>query len=220
AEPAPTLPAPLPDEELIAKAAQLLARAKQPLIYVGSGAMHAGAEVLALAEKLQAPVTTYTGGKGIVSDRHYLAQNLLAGHDLWRGVDVVLAVGTRFNQPQTRWGLDGDLKVVRIDLDPVEITRIVRPTIGIVADAQQALAALARALGAAQHASRRNAMEELKIKTRARLEATLGPQCEYLDAIRAELPDDGIYVEDLTQVGYVGRIAFPVYAPRTYIHSG
>ena len=39
-------------------------------------------------------------------------------------------------------------------------------------------------------------------------------------AIRAELPDDGIYVEDLTQVGYVGRMAFPVYHPRTYIHSG
>jgi len=54
----------------------------------------------------------------------------------------------------------------------------------------------------------------------ARLEDTLGPQCEYLDAIRAELPDDGIYVEDLTQVGYVGRLGFPVYQPRTYIHSG
>ena len=48
----------------------------------------------------------------------------------------------------------------------------------------------------------------------------LGPQCEYLQAIRAELPDDGIYVEDLTQVGYVGRVAFPIYHPRTYIHSG
>jgi acetolactate synthase-1/2/3 large subunit len=34
------------------------------------------------------------------------------------------------------------------------------------------------------------------------------------------LPDEGIYVEDLTQIGYVGRVAFPVYAPRTYINSG
>jgi acetolactate synthase I/II/III large subunit len=38
--------------------------------------------------------------------------------------------------------------------------------------------------------------------------------------LRAELPDDGIYIEDLTQVGYVGRLAFPVYRPRSYIHSG
>src|SRR5256885_900784 len=143
-EPPPA--APVPDPELIGRAAALLSAAKQPLIYVGSGAMDAGAEVLALAEKLQAPVTTYTGGKGIVSDRHYLAQNLLAGHDLWRTADVVLAVGTRFNQPQTRWGLDNEVKVIRIDLDPIEITRIARPAIGIVADAKQALAALDKAL--------------------------------------------------------------------------
>src|SRR5437588_3609545 len=218
-DPEPPLPMPAPDEELIAQAAKLLTGAKQPLIYVGSGAAEAGAEVLALAERLQAPVTTYTGGKGIVSDRHYLAQNLLAGHDLWRTADVVLAVGTRFNQPQTRWGLDNEVKVIRIDLDPVEITRIARPAIGIVADAKEALTALNQAL-TPQRASRRDEFDALKAKTAARLQETLGPQCEYLAAIRAELPDDGIYVEDLTQVGYVGRLAFPVYGPRTYIHSG
>jgi acetolactate synthase-1/2/3 large subunit len=213
-------PAPPPDPELIGQAARLLAAARQPMIYVGSGAAEAGAELLAVAQRLQAPVVTYTGGKGILSDRHYLAQNLLAGHDLWRGADVVLAVGTRFNQPQTRWGLDSDIKVIRIDLDPVEITRIARPAIGIVADAREALAALSRALPAGEAASRRAELDALKGKTMAHLEETLGPQCEYLAAIRAELPDDGIYVEDLTQVGYVGRLAFPVYAPRTYIHSG
>lgn len=216
---APPAPPP-PDPELIDKAAALLAGAKQPLIYVGSGCAAAAPEVLALAERLQAPVTTYTGGKGIVSDRHYLAQNLLAGLELWRAADVVLAVGTRFNQPQTRWGLDSDIKVIRIDLDPVEINRIARPTIGIVAAAQAALAALFKALPDKEPASRRDELEALKAKTMARLQDTLGPQCEYLAAIRAELPDEGIYVEDLTQIGYVGRLAFPVYMPRTYIHSG
>ena len=75
AAPAP----PAPDPEAVDKAAALLSAAKSPLIYVGSGAAAAGAELLALAERLQAPVVTYTGGKGILSDRHYLAQNLLAG---------------------------------------------------------------------------------------------------------------------------------------------
>src|SRR5205085_3858654 len=69
-DPEPPLPAPAVDDELSAHAAKLLAGAKQPLIYIGSGAADAGAEVLALAERLQAPVTTYTGGKGIISDRH------------------------------------------------------------------------------------------------------------------------------------------------------
>jgi len=218
AEPPP--PPPPPDPGLIAEAAKLLAAAKQPMIYIGSGCAEAAAEVLAVAEQLQAPVVTYTGGKGIVSDRHYLAQNLLAGHELWRETDVVLAVGTRFNQPQTRWGLDQDIKVIRIDLDPVEITRIARPAIGIVADAREALAALGKELAGKERASRKGELDAVKAKTAARLRETLGPQCEYLDAIRAELPDDGIYVEDLTQVGYVGRLAFPVYQPRTYIHSG
>ncbi len=134
----------------------------------------------------------------------------------------MLAVGTRLHQPQVRWGIDADIKLIRIDLDPTEITRILKPAIGIVADARAALAALHRALErrAPRRPSRRDELEALKSRTLARLADVLGPQCEYLQAIRAELPDDGIYVEDLTQVGYVGRVAFPIYHPRTYIHSG
>jgi acetolactate synthase-1/2/3 large subunit len=220
-QPEPKLAAPEPDPDLIADAAKALGAAKAPLIYVGSGAMAAGPEILALAERLQAPVVTYTGGKGVVSDRHYLAQNLLAGHELWKTADVVLAIGTRLNQPQTRWGFDADIKLIRVDLDPVEITRIVKPSIGIVADARDAAAALLAAVdGGPKRPSRKNELDGLKAKTAATIAERLGPQCEYLAALRDELPDDGIYVEDLTQVGYVGRLAFPVYQPRTYIHSG
>ncbi|MBT5808968.1 MAG: hypothetical protein HOI19_01260, partial [Rhodospirillaceae bacterium] len=48
----------------------------------------------------------------------------------------------------------------------------------------------------------------------------VGPQMALLDAIRAELPEDGIFVEDLTQIGYVSRFAFPAYQPRTFLCSG
>lgn len=220
-QPEPALAAPEPDPDLIAEAAKALLAAKAPLIYVGSGAMDAGAEILGLAERLQAPIVTYTGGKGVVSDRHYLAQNLLAGHELWKTADVVLAIGTRLNQPQTRWGFDAGIKLIRVDLDAVEINRIVRPAIGIVADAKDAAAALLKAVdGGAKHASRQEELEALKAKTAATLAERFGPQTAYLEVLRDELPDDGLYVEDLTQVAYVGRIAFPVYRPRTYIHSG
>ena len=222
--PAPdaALPATEPDPDQIAEAARLLAAAKKPLIFVGGGALDAGEEVWAIAEILQAPVISFSGGKGIVSDRHYLAQSALAGHELWREADVVLAIGTRLHQPQLRWGVDRDLKLIRIDIDPTEITRFFKPALGIVADAKAALAALHAALErhAPKRSSRQEELEILKASTLARLDEKLGPQCEYLRAIRAELPDDGIYVEDLTQVGYVGRMAFPVYEPRTYIHSG
>jgi acetolactate synthase-1/2/3 large subunit len=216
--PAPTMP----DPELIDKAAALLANARKPLLFVGGGAIAATEEVLAIAEMLEAPVVSFTGGKGIVSDRHYLAQSALAGHELWRDADVVLAVGTRLHQPQVRWGVDSDLKLIRIDIDPTEMTRILKPALGIVADAKPALAALHNALDRRnpKRASRKEELEALKSRTLAKLVDNLGPQFEYLGAIRAELPDDGIYVEDLTQVGYVGRVAFPIYHPRTYIHSG
>ena len=215
--------APAPDLDLITAAANALAAAKSPLIFVGSGAVDAGAEILALGERLQAPVVVSTGGKGIVSDRHYLVQSLLGGHELWKTADVVLALGTRLNQPQTRWGSDADLKLIRVDLDPVEINRIVRPAIGIVADAKAAATALLNAVevaGGPARPSRRDELGQLKAKCAALVAERLGPQCEYLGVLRAELPDDGIYVEDLTQVGYVGRLAYPVYRPRTYIHSG
>src|SRR6266853_2070253 len=136
----------MPDPELIDKAAALLADARRPLLFVGGGAIAAAEEVLAIAEMLEAPVVSYTGGKGIVSDRHYLAQSAFAGHELWREADVVLAVGTRLHQPQVRWGVDRDLQLIRIVIDPTEITRILKPALGIVADAKPALAALHRAL--------------------------------------------------------------------------
>jgi acetolactate synthase-1/2/3 large subunit len=212
----------MPDPELIDKAAGWLADAKRPVLFVGGGAVTAGEELLAIAEILEAPVVSNIGGKGIVSDRHYLAQSALAGYELWREADVVLAVGTRLHQPQVRWGVDGDLKLIRVDIDPTEITRILKPSLGIVADAKSTLTALHRALErcAPRRQSRRQELEALKSRTLANLADSLGPQCEYLQAIRAELPDEGIYVEDLTQVGYVGRVAFPIYHPRTYIHSG
>jgi acetolactate synthase I/II/III large subunit len=222
--PAPDTPPPAvePDLDQINEAAQWLAAAKKPLIFVGGGAVDAAPEILAIAEMLEAPVVSQIGGKGIVSDRHYLAQSALAGHALWRDTDVVLALGTRLHQPQLRWGVDRDLKLIRIDIDPTEITRFFKPALGIVADSKLATAALHRALDrhAPKRASRRDELEKLKLATLAKLDETLGPQCEYLRAIRSELPEDGIYVEDLTQVGYVGRVAFPVYQPRTYIHSG
>jgi acetolactate synthase-1/2/3 large subunit len=46
------------------------------------------------------------------------------------------------------------------------------------------------------------------------------PQASFIRALRNALPDDGIFVNELTQVGYLARIAYPVYAPHTYIGPG
>ena len=62
-------------------------------------------------------------------------------------------------------------------------------------------------------------MLERQAKMRARL-AKLAPQLAFLDVIRAELPDDGIYVDEVTQIGFAARLALPVYKPRTFLSPG
>jgi acetolactate synthase I/II/III large subunit len=215
-------PAPeAPDPDLIEKAAELLGNAKNPLIMVGSGAVEAGDALLAVAELIQAPVFANYSGKGILSDRHYLSQNAFAGHELWAKADVALGVGTRMAYPLTQWGVDDALDVIRIDIDPTEIARIRRPSIGIVADARAALSALHDALlrRNRKRPSREAELAALRKKTFQEI-AKLSPQCEYLMAMRRELPDDGIFVDELTQVGYVARLAYPTFRPRTFIQSG
>ena len=219
--PAGREPPPSVDPELIAKAAELLGEARRPLIFVGGGAVEAGEALLNVAESLQAPVVANCLGRGILDDRHYLAHTALSGYALWPEADVVLAVGTRLHHPQTLWGLDDALKIVRIDIDPVEIARFAKPAVGIVADAKEALQALFDALErrTRKRASRREELGLLKARMAAEC-ARLSPQVEYLAAIRAELPEDGILVDDLTQVGYVARLAYPAYRPRSFINSG
>ncbi|MGB7256890.1 MAG: thiamine pyrophosphate-dependent enzyme, partial [Pseudolabrys sp.] len=70
-----------------------------------------------------------------------------------------------------------------------------------------------------RRASRRDEMAERQGALRARM-AKLAPQLAFLDVIRAELPEDGIYVDEVTQVGFVARLALPVYKPRTFLSPG
>jgi acetolactate synthase-1/2/3 large subunit len=63
-------------------------------------------------------------------------------------------------------------------------------------------------------------MEERQAAWQARLRDGLGPQMAFLDAIRDELPEDGIFVDEVTQIGFAARVAMPVYKPRTFLSPG
>ncbi|MEM6583144.1 MAG: thiamine pyrophosphate-dependent enzyme [Pseudomonadota bacterium] len=210
------------DSAQLDEAAALLQQAKKPLIYVGSGAIEAGDELLALAEKLQAPVVSFRAGKGIVSDEHYLSANFPMGHQLWGEADLVLAVGTRLHWPLVMWGKDDDLKLIRVDIDPTQVNRICEPELGIVGDASEVLAAVNQRLdaGAHQAISRESELQALRRETDGRIRDQVGPQMAYLDVIRQELPEDGIFVDEVTQVGFVSWYGFPVYKPRQHISAG
>ena len=222
--PSPDAPAPLTpvDGDLIEKAAKLLGEAERPLIFVGGGVFGAEAELLETAEMLQAPVVSHRMGRGAIDDRHYLSQNQPAGHRLWATADVVLAVGTRLQHQRMSWGTDADLKIVHIDIDPAELKRISTPAVGIAADAKTALAALAAALAKHNRArpSREEELSALKTEMLALFEDKLAPQMAWLTALRRGLPENGLLVDEFTQVGYMARAAFPVHEPRTLLSSG
>ena len=210
-----------PDAEAVEEAAKLLASARNPLIVAGGGARHAGEALRDVAEHLQAPVVTHRMGRGVLDDSHPLSVTQPAAVKCWERADAVLAVGTRFQHYRASWGAAG-ISTVRIDVDPAQMHRLGRPDVPILADAGLALRALAGALGrlAARRAPRDDEMAGLKAAIRRELEEKAGAQIEFLDALRAALPPDGVFVDELTQVGYVARSAFPVHAPRTFISSG
>ena len=70
----------------------------------GAGAQHAASEVGALAEALQAPVTAFRSGRGIVPEDHPLGVASVAARELWDDVDVLVGVGSRLEMPYMRWG--------------------------------------------------------------------------------------------------------------------
>lgn len=217
------------DLEMIRAAAQCLGKAVNPMILVGGGIFGAEVELLALAEMLQAPVVMTRNAFGVLDCRHPLALSEPAGHRVWAEVDTVLVVGTRF-QPQTVgyarpnsfWGIDEALKVIRVDVDPVEINRLNKPHIAIVGDARSTLAALLDEVPRHNQKRTPRAQEfnRIKLALKAELYSKIAPQMAYLDAIRAELPEDGFFVEELTQIGYAARFAFPTYRARTYVSTG
>jgi acetolactate synthase I/II/III large subunit len=148
--PEPSQPGPaLPTADLD-QARALLAAAHRPLLYLGLGAAGAGADLVALAERLEAPVATTFQGKGIFPESHPLW--------LWCGFgsaappfvrkiaadcDLTLAIGCRFSEVGTgSYGLEIRGKLVHVDIDPSVMNRNYRADLPIVADAARFIAAL------------------------------------------------------------------------------
>src|SRR4051812_40193134 len=208
------------DEDALRDAAKRLAAAKNPMIVVGGGAQDASPEVTMLAELLQAPVLCgFRRGQGVLDSRNPLAVTLPLGHELWGEADVVLAVGTRLFFQHTSWGVDDDLAIIAVNADPEEPTKHRKPAVALVGDAAPILRRLIDALPAQKRKSRKDEMNERQARWRKRL-SILAPQLAILEAIRSELPEDGIFVDEVTQIGFAARLALPVYKPRTFLSPG
>lgn len=211
-----------PDPALVRRAAELLAHAARPALYVGGGVVAGGAsEALRnVAERLEAPVVMSPNGRGALDDRHRLALTSLAGRQVLAEADVVLGIGTRFLNAQSQLALAPGARLVLLNVEARDLGDPRMPEVAIHGDAGLGLMGLLEHLdGLPARASRQAELEALRTWADGVL-AQIQPQYAWVRALRAAIPEDGILINEFTQVGYVAQTAYPVYAPRTYVSPG
>jgi acetolactate synthase-1/2/3 large subunit len=229
---------PAGSQKQIRRAAQMLINARRPVIWAGGGVHRAAATstLQALAEHLQAPVVTTSQGKGAISDRHPLSLGMAelryAPLRAWlEERDIILAVGTRTDFSS----MFQHTPVIQIDIDKAQLGKADH-IFGIAGDAQPILQALYDLVVSARRAAvgswrmadgqqspatspRPSIVQEVGAMNARRFDpaSQLQPQWDLMRAIRAAIPDDGILVQDMNQMGYYSRNYYPVYQPRTYL---
>jgi len=136
----------------VKKAADLISKARRPVLYVGGGVINSGAarELRTLAEKLRCPVTTTLHGLGSFPEGNALSMGMLGMHGTWYSnvavsyCDVLIAVGARFDDRVTGKvdAFAAEAKKIHIDIDPAAISKNVPVDVPIVGDVKHVLHAL------------------------------------------------------------------------------
>ena len=219
---APVAPlAAAPDPAALDAAAERLRAAARPLILAGGGASRAADGVRAVAERLGAPVLTSINGKGTLADDHPLALGAGYGRELAKALaeesDPCSWSAASWRR-RTPWigplALAG--KVVRIDVDPVQLVTNAAPEVAVLGDAALALAGLRERLGAGTGGGERAAGWRARFRDAATEDAARW--ADVLGALGDALGDAGVLAADQTMVSYYGAVsALPAQRPRSFL---
>jgi 5-guanidino-2-oxopentanoate decarboxylase len=233
----PRLSAPAPAPELVDELARLLGDAKRPVLIVGGGAIHAGAEIIALAERLSLPVTTTVAAKGVIPDDHPFSLSSTLQRPETRkliaGADLVVVLGSELSEADlyvtadsektgggealTHGKLDVTGKFVRIDLDPIVLAGDYPATLSILADSALTLRALlAKLPGTAKTHAKPQEIASLRRTMRSAVTPLEAKHIKVLDTVRAALPEKGFAIGDMTQIAYTGCVHYQTRKPRTW----
>ncbi|HKI98452.1 MAG TPA: biosynthetic-type acetolactate synthase large subunit [bacterium] len=219
------------DPQDVEAAAALIAEAKQPVLYVGGGVVNTEAhrELLALAEKIDTPVTTTLMGRGAIPDRHPLALNMPGMHGTayanWavRDCDLLIAVGVRFDDRVT-----GNLqkfatnaKVIHVEVDPAEVHKNRYADVSILADAKDALVKLKDACTPAKHEPWRRQIAQWKEEQPLHYKQNGNLKPQYIMEVLSELTDgEAVLSTDVGQHQMWAAQYYPFKRPRQLLTSG
>lgn len=210
----------LPQSGRVEQAVDLIRQAKKPMIYVGSGAVGAASEIQELAKKIQAPVASFRGGRGIVGDDTPYGFNCASGYKYYPDVDLMIGIGTRLELPAFRWQAGvANHNMIRIDTDPTQSVRL-RGDVAIVADAQCATSEILDALEDFKPSEQREELFVAIKKESNREIQKIQPQMTYLNIMREVLPRESFVVEEISQFGFASYYGFDFYEPRKLVTCG
>jgi acetolactate synthase I/II/III large subunit len=225
-----TLPLPAPREPAEAELDELaarVARAHRPMLWVGAGARHSGAEVRRLLD-MGFTMLNSLQGRGVVPEDDPRSLGGLHGNgmpgvqEFYQTADLMLVVGARLRGHET-----GDFavklphKLIQIDIDPMANGRTYPNEYFVCGDARLALAGLARRIEGSFKPDPGYQREFAALKQRVRSEylSTLGVYGSFADQLRPVLPRDALFVRDITQSNSTwGNRVFPLYDPHQNVY--
>jgi len=215
----------------IRNAAEVIDRAKRPVLYVGGGVIHSGAaaELTAFAEKLRCPVTTTLHGLGAFPETNPLAMGMLGMHGTWysnmavHNCDVLIAVGARFDDRVTGKveAFAPEAMVIHIDVDPAAISKNVRVDVPIVGDVQHVLSHLIRHVKPLDTAAWLETIETWKREHPLRYQTGTGIRAQQVIHTLGEITQGkAVVITDVGQHQMWAAQFFTWTLPRTHITSG
>lgn len=212
-------------EEKLAAAAKVVNDSKRPLIMVGGGAAaaNASADVIALAEKLNAPVAYTLMGKGVVSDKADFNLGMLGMHGTKAAAkaliesDCIIALGTRFSD---RVALNRNLfangkKIVQIDIDNAEFNKNVPVTVTVLGDVSVCAKRLLPMLCEKDDKWLSSAVKNKSARTDGNCRAY-----EILRTAAKIAPEDSPLITDVGQHQMWAAQEYPLCQPRKFCSSG
>jgi len=221
----------VPDEAAVKKAVDLIENAERPVILGGNGvaASNCGEELRAFAEKTGIPTMLMNNGRGAIPDEHPLAlwdgglMGVLAAFSM---ADVVLSIGIRYN-----WVLGygqplANAKVIRVDIDPVEINRNRKADVGLVGDAGAVLRLLDKGTSKADHTawlkSLKDVFDNLTAAEKQQRETPSDPIHPFrlMYQLRQATGDDAIFVVDGGDTVYFAHVGLRAREMSGVIGSG
>ncbi len=209
--------------------AQLINESENPFIYAGGGILSSNAEkeVLALAEKINAPVATSLMGIGSIPNDHRLYTGMIGMHGtkasnlLATSCDLIIALGARFSDRViSHKNHIKNAKIIQIDIDPTEINKNVKVDSYIVCDIKEVLKKLFPMINEKENIAWINKMNELKALNNKEVvkEGVLTP--EYLFTLLNKMNNGNFIIT--TEVGQHQMWTaqnYKFYKPRTFISS-